>query len=116
MMISFPLIHAGDNVAYSPYVIHRLERIWGSDAAKFDPDRWSDERTKSIESFDFLPFHGGPRRCLGFDLAYNEAKMATLMIVRKYQFSLDPEHKLIPVSPITLASQNGVKIYFNERV
>jgi len=108
-------IKASSNVLYDTYALHRNEEIWGADALVFDPDRWTDERTKSIGSFEFLPFHGGPRRCLGFDLAYNEVKLATVMILKKYKIENDINHKVLPYEAIILQSQNGVKVYFKER-
>jgi len=89
--------------------------LWGEDCLVFDPDRWTDDRTKSIGAYEFLPFHGGPRRCLGFDLAYNEVKMAAFVILQKYSITLDPSVKVEHLGAITLAAKNGVKIFFTER-
>jgi len=108
-------IDAGTNVLYQPYILHRLMALWGEDCLEFDPDRWTDDRTKSIGAYEFLPFHGGPRRCLGFDLAYNEVKMATFVILQKYTISLDPSCEVEHLGAITLAAKNGVKIFFTER-
>lgn len=102
-------------MVYQTYMLHRLESIWGEDALVFDPDRWSDDRTKTIGAYEFLPFHGGPRRCLGFDLAYNEVKMATLMVLKEYEFSLDLSVKVEHLGALTLFAKNGVKIFFRKR-
>ena len=47
---------------YQIYMLHRDEQFWGDDALEFDPDRWTDERTKNMAAYQFMPFHGGPRR------------------------------------------------------
>ncbi|KAG8893200.1 hypothetical protein FRC01_013727, partial [Tulasnella sp. 417] len=53
---------------WSTIGLHRRSDFWGPDALIFDPDRWLDERHKKYylaNPFIFLPFHGGPRICLG---------------------------------------------------
>ena len=109
------VIKAGTNVIYNSYTLHRCEALWGADVLVFDPDRWSDDRTKAIGAYEFLPFHGGPRRCLGFDLAYNEVKMGALMILKNYEFTLDTSVKVRHMTAITLMAKDGVKIFFKKR-
>lgn len=48
-------------VFYSVYALHRLEELWGEDAHEFRPERWEGRK----HGFEFLPFNGGPRICLG---------------------------------------------------
>ena len=54
-------IMKGEMVYYSVYVLHRREEFWGPDMADFRPERWEGRKT----GFEFLPFNGGPRICLG---------------------------------------------------
>ena len=49
------------NVDYSVHVMHRLKRYWGEDAEEFNPDRWITRRP----GWEYLPWNGGPRICLG---------------------------------------------------
>ncbi|KAF4623248.1 hypothetical protein D9613_002331 [Agrocybe pediades] len=61
-------IPAGTKTAYSVFMMHRREDLWGPDAEEFDPDRFLDDRLKKYLSknpFIFLPFNAGPRICLG---------------------------------------------------
>ena len=48
-------------VGYSIYHMHRREDIWGADALEFKPERWANLKS----GWHYLPFHGGPRVCLG---------------------------------------------------
>jgi len=41
--------------------MHRRKDIWGEDALDFNPDRWEGRKS----GWEFLPFNGGPRICLG---------------------------------------------------
>ena len=54
-------IMKGERVGYAVYVMHRRKDIWGEDAEDFIPARWEGRRL----GWDFLPFSGGPRICLG---------------------------------------------------
>ena len=49
------------NVDYSVHVMHRLKAYWGDDADDFKPERWATRRP----GWEYLPFNGGPRICLG---------------------------------------------------
>lgn len=55
-------IKKGMKVSYLVGVMHRRTDIWGEDAEQFRPERWY-EKTKF--GWEFLPFNGGPRICLG---------------------------------------------------
>ncbi|KAG8878323.1 hypothetical protein FRB97_002619, partial [Tulasnella sp. 331] len=57
-----------DHIKHMKYLRAVLNDLWGPDANEFDPDRWLDERNKKYflaNPFIFVPFHGGPRMCLG---------------------------------------------------
>lgn len=55
-------IPKGHIVAYSVYSMHRRKDFWGEDSHLFRPERW-EENAK--HGWDYLPFNGGPRICLG---------------------------------------------------
>lgn len=54
-------------VAYSVFAMHRRTDLWGKDAAFFRPERW-EENAK--HGWEYLPFNGGPRICLGRKLNF----------------------------------------------
>ena len=58
------LIRKGYGIGFSPYHMHRSKEIYGEDANEFRPERWEGPELKNI-GFGFMPFHGGPRLCLG---------------------------------------------------
>ena len=51
----------GTNVEYSVHVMHRRKDLWGEDANDFNPSRWKSRKP----GWEYLPFNGGPRICLG---------------------------------------------------
>ena len=65
------LVKKGTMVAYSLYAMHRRKDLFGEDAEDFRPERWIDgegdgEDKKGLRvGWEFLPFNGGPRICIG---------------------------------------------------
>ncbi|KAF3920347.1 hypothetical protein ABW20_dc0101348 [Dactylellina cionopaga] len=73
----------GTYVDFVPYAVHRREDIWGPDANWFRPERWGEPRnSKEWNYFDYLPFGGGPRICIGQQFALTEI---SYMMVRLFQ-------------------------------
>lgn len=44
--------------------MHRRKDLYGDDADAFRPERWEGSELANI-GWGFMPFHGGPRICLG---------------------------------------------------
>ena len=55
-------------VFYFGLVMHRSESLY-KDANTFNPDRWGPGGCRATAP-NFISFHGGPRTCLGQDMAY----------------------------------------------
>jgi cytochrome P450 len=49
-------------IAYSVYAMQRRTDLWAKDALSFRPERWEQNAKRGWE---YLPFNGGPRICLG---------------------------------------------------
>jgi cytochrome P450 len=61
-------IRAGTEVYISPYFLQRNPAYW-ADPERFDPDRFSVERSADRPELAMLPFSAGPRNCVGETLA-----------------------------------------------
>ncbi|KAG0341754.1 hypothetical protein BG000_008178 [Podila horticola] len=102
-------------VSYSAYITHRMPELWGEDALIFDPDRWGPERVGKIRPFMFVPFHAGPRICLGQNFAYTEAQITLTRLLQNYDIVAKDGFKPKPIGDIVLFSGNGVEVYFKKR-
>jgi len=82
-------VRKGMEVNYQVHVMHRRKDIWGEDADEFKPERWSGRKT----GWEFLPFNGGPRICLGQQFALTEAGYVIVRLLQKFDKieNLDPE-------------------------
>ena len=55
----------GQRVLISIYAMQQRRDIWGEDPETFRPERWEDRKV----GFEFIPFGGGPRKCVGRESA-----------------------------------------------
>jgi len=101
------IIPANTRVAISPFAQHRLAEYF-NDPYTFNPDRWV---TDPIKAFSYLPFYGGPRICLGQNMAYLEIKVAMCAIIPKFSFKLAENHPPIDFKvSITFPLRNGLHV------
>ncbi|OAV86123.1 hypothetical protein PTTG_01734 [Puccinia triticina 1-1 BBBD Race 1] len=81
-----PTIQAGDAVRWSDWQMGRDAAIW-PDCGEFKPDRWIDQagRIKQSGQFKFHAFNGGPRLCLGMNLAMFEAVKVIVEVFQNFE-------------------------------
>lgn len=82
-------IQKGEEILYNVNIMHRRKDLWGEDANEFAPARWEGSK----HGWEYLPFNGGPRICLGQQFALTEAAFVIVRMVQKYDRveNLDPE-------------------------
>jgi len=97
-------IPTGTMVLYSAYAQHRLAEYFPN-PEKFDPDRWA---TDTIKPYSFVPFHGGPRICLGQNMAYQEIKIALSVLIRRFKFTLVKDFPVKFGQSVTLPARYGM--------
>jgi cytochrome P450 len=97
----------GTMVGYSPWAMHRRKDLYGPDADEYKPERWESLRP----GWEYLPFNGGPRICLGQQYALTEASYVTVRLVQEFSKieSRDPGPWEESVT-LTLCSRNGVQV------
>ena len=74
-------VRAGTMFDTAFYVLHRLPSIWGSDAEAFKPDRWN---TFKPHAWEYVPFGGGPRGCVGRQKALTEASYIIVRFLQEF--------------------------------
>ena len=89
-------------------VLHRSPEIWGSDADQFKPDRWNNFKPKAWE---YAPFGGGSRSCIGKQKALMETSYLIARLLREFKSveSCD-EREWVGQVQITAKNLNGCKV------
>jgi cytochrome P450 len=62
------VVQKGTVMRYSVWIMHRRKDIFGPDALDWKPDHWVGRRM----GWEYIPFNGGPRICLGRKFALTE--------------------------------------------
>ena len=123
----------------SVYNIHRDVRLWGEDADKFRPERFYEARKGSADgtwegmqaydpeggplypnevgtNFAYIPFGGGPRKCIGDQFAMTEATVVLAMFLRRYKFALDkPAEEVGMATGATIHTASGLPMRVTRR-
>ncbi|KAL5364736.1 putative cytochrome P450 family protein [Aspergillus floccosus] len=104
------LVRKGQNVMCHPHVLHRQTEIWGEDAASFDPRRWADHRP----DWGYLPFNGGPRKCIGQHQAIIQASYVLVRLVQRFDKIEDVRNEKEIKSTMTLVSEpaGGATVWY----
>ncbi|QBJ97145.1 cytochrome P450 [Rhodococcus sp. ABRD24] len=92
---------AGDWVLVLIPSLHR-DPAWGADPELFDPDRFTPERVRARPAHIYKPFGTGERACIGRQFAIHEALLVLGTILRRYDFSADPDYQLRIQERLTL--------------
>jgi cytochrome P450 len=74
-------VQAGSLVAVGIYALHHDPDLWPN-PMQFDPDRFSPQNVKERGRWQFLPFLGGGRPCIGEHFARLETTLALATTVR----------------------------------
>ncbi|KAI9265171.1 cytochrome P450 [Phascolomyces articulosus] len=111
------IIKKGDSVGWSTYAMARNEKLWGSDAKSFKPERWlsEDGELKRESAGQWPVFHAGPRICLGQHLATLEALIAIVMLLKRYKFSLVPSQTITYDLSLTHPMRYGMHVFIERR-
>ncbi|GAB1200008.1 hypothetical protein APSETT444_009368 [Aspergillus pseudonomiae] len=105
-------VRKGQPVVYSVFVTHRRKDIWGADAEVFNPDRWEDRKV----GWEYLPFNGGPRICIGQQFALTEAGYVLVRLLQRFDRIVDarPDNEIRFNATLTSAPWENVVVRLRE--
>jgi cytochrome P450 family 110 len=90
-------LQPGNIVSISNYLLHRQENLYPQ-PEKFKPERFIE---RQFSAYEFMPFGGGIRSCIGAELALYLMKLILATIVSEYQL------KLADNQPVKLQTRNA---------
>ncbi|MCJ1378517.1 hypothetical protein MMC17_001616 [Xylographa soralifera] len=117
--LSPSFIAKGQFLVWSVYAMHRRTDLYGEDAHLFRPERWLDDGEKKglRVGWNYLPFNGGPRVCIGQQLALTEAAYVTVRLMQEFSAleSRDPEQWREKMT-LTCTGFGGCKVVLTPRI
>jgi cytochrome P450 len=100
------LVPARSMVLVGIFGIHRDPALW-DDPLAFDPDRFSPDRMKELDRWQYIPFGAGPRSCIGDHFAMLEATLALATIIRTVE--IDSRSDEFPLAvPFTMVAAEPI--------
>ncbi len=91
----------------SPWVVHRHPDYW-RDPEGFDPDRFAPEARATHHRFQYFPFGGGPRLCIGNNFALMEAQLVLATLAQRWHLELVPGRDVVAEPLVTLRPRGGL--------
>ncbi|PSC76848.1 carotene epsilon-chloroplastic [Micractinium conductrix] len=110
-------VPAGQDVMISVYNIHRSPAVWDR-PDEFLPERFPmDGPTPNEQNTDYkyIPFSGGPRKCVGDQFALMEAVAALAVVLKRFDFSPQPGHDPGMTTGATIHTKNGLYMRVSKR-
>ncbi len=107
-------IKRGQMIWCSPWVLHRNPAIWDA-PEKFDPDRFTPDRSKDRHWLAFSPFGAGQKLCIGQGFAMLEMQLALPVLVRGFQYRLPAGVNVTPEPFVTLRPRGGLPMHVERR-
>ena len=96
----------------SIYGLHHREDLYPN-SKQFNPERFLD---KDYSNYEYLPFGGGNRRCIGSALAMLEMRLVTATVLSRFQLKLVSDRPMLPVRRgLTLAPPGSFKMRISNK-
>lgn len=107
-------IPGGTLILMSPYLIHHDSRFH-ADPDKFNPYAWDEHSRNQSSKYEYFPFGGGPRACIGQSFAWMEGVLTLATIAQFWQIKLVPEHPVELLQGINLRPKHGMMMTLHQR-
>lgn len=96
----------------SIYSLHHREDLYPN-PKQFNPNRFLE---KTYSAYQYIPFGGGNRRCIGSALALLEMKLVAATILSRFQLALTNNRPMLPVRRgLTIAPPASFKMVVKDR-
>ncbi|GFE69336.1 cytochrome P450 family [Chroococcus sp. FPU101] len=100
-------IPQGIGLAIPIYITHQRPELY-PEPKKFKPERFLE---RQFSPYEYLPFGGGNRRCIGAAFALFEMKIVLVTILTNYSLALAQQKPILPVRRgIVFAPAGGVRL------
>ena len=104
-------VPVGVEINPSIRTIHRRADLYPNPGA-FSPERFlADDGAGGPDTYTWVPFGGGTRRCLGASFALTEMRVVLARVLERADLRpVDPERAKAQFRAITLAPKGGVRV------
>lgn len=108
------VLEKGSITLFSSYTLHRCKEVYGEDADEWRPERWFEPGVKSL-GWNYMPFLGGPRICIGQQFALTETSYVVTRLCQEFDnldgFDKQYPPKIKPHIAISLQEGSNIALY-----
>lgn len=97
-------VPAGAEVLMSIYHTHHMAEVYPN-PERFDPARWE---SNDYGIFEYNPFSGGPRMCIGSSFAMMEIKLVLATLLQRFRLELAPGAQVERIVHATMGLRRGL--------
>jgi cytochrome P450 len=101
-------VRKGTSLLLCQWVVHRDPRFFDR-PDEFLPQRWLKGLQQRIPAYAYFPFGGGPRVCIGKELALAEAVCVLAALAPHFRVRVEPNQDLRPWPTVTLRPRSGMR-------
>ena len=98
----------------SQYIVQRDERFY-PDPLRFDPLRHTEEEKAKRDKFEYFPFGGGPRQCIGEGFAWLEGVLLLATVAQKWRLAWIDGQPVEVEEKITLRPKYPIRVTLHSR-
>jgi cytochrome P450 len=91
------------------YGMHHHPNYW-ENPERFNPERFRPESEQQIPPFVYLPFGGGPRRCIGSNFSTMVMQVVISRLYKDFHFEVPKGYKPVIVPNITIKPKDGIPL------
>ncbi len=107
-------VPARSTLMLSQLLVHRHPDFWPQ-PDRFDPGRFLSPAGAERPKFAYFPFGGGPRICVGNQMAMVEGPLVLAALVQRFHFTLVPNQQIVPDPTFTLRPKYGLQLVIRKR-
>ena len=96
------------------WVTHRHPDFW-EDPLAFNPQRFMPGQPQKYHRFAYFPFGGGPRVCIGMQLALMEGVIVIARLLQQFTITPANDEPVVPDATFTLRPRDGLKVILKPR-
>ncbi|KAI0655429.1 bifunctional P-450/NADPH-P450 reductase [Cubamyces menziesii] len=100
-------VEKGTFMTINTVATQRDPKVWGEDAEQFKPERMLDGKWEALPQNAWQPFGFGMRGCIGRPFAWQEAQLALVTILQRFDLVMhDPAYELELKQTLTIKPHN----------
>ena len=107
-------IPAKAKVLLNFYGMHHHPHYWEKPTL-FNPKRFTPENVAERPKFVYMPFGGGPRKCIGQHFALTEAQLILAMIMQRYHLHLEAGQNTATNVSFMIRTHHGLQMRLEPR-